>query len=97
MNLLSARIKLLHGDKDMSDEGTRLNTLVLQRVLKDCNPNAEVVVMIGKIKLALPIEHVSVMQNGNNEEIVALNLNAEETLQILAQGAELVSQVKGAH
>lgn len=81
----------------MSDEATRLNTLVLQRVLKDCDPSAEVVVMIGKIKLALPIQHVSVMQNGNNEEIVALNLNAEETMQILARGAEMVAAVKGAH
>lgn len=74
----------------MMSSNVRLSTSGLTRVLRDCNPRSEVVVMVGSIALTLPIKSVSVMENGAHEEIIALHLDADETLKILDAGVEMV-------
>lgn len=62
----------------------------LARQLSECNQNAEIVVAMGNIPMAIPASSISIRQNANNEEVVAINVEHEMLVQALDIGEKIM-------
>ena len=69
----------------------KLTVGTLARQLSECNQNAEIVVAIGNIPLAIPASSISIKENANNEEVVALNVEYEMLTQALDLGERIIT------
>ena len=62
----------------------------LARQLSECNQNAEIVVAMGNIPMAIPASSISIRENANNEEVVAINVEHEFLVQALDIGEKII-------
>lgn len=74
----------------MSEEATRITAATLTRVIKDCSVHAGIGVVLGGIPLVIPVENISITQNGNGEELIAFNLDIEKVQAILDGGIRML-------
>lgn len=74
----------------MSEDATRVTAAMLTRVIKDCSANAEIGIVLGKVPLVIPVESISITQNGNGEELIAFNLDIEKVHAIIDGGIKIL-------
>lgn len=55
-----------------------------------CDQNAEIGISIGNIPLLIPIESISIRENGNNEEVIAFNVMEENLKQVFNRALEII-------
>jgi hypothetical protein len=62
------------------------------RQLSECNQDAEISVVIGKVPLSVPVEGISIRENAEGQEVVALMVAHDTFLEILDYGIELIEE-----
>lgn len=62
------------------------------RQLSECNQDAEISVVIGKVPLSVPVEGISIRENAEGQEVVTLIVAHDTFLEILDYGIELIEE-----
>lgn len=68
----------------------KLCVATLARQLSECDQSAEIVMVMGSIPVSIPVSSIAIRQNGNNEEVVALNVDHDVLVQMLDLGEQIL-------